>query len=39
VFDFDPSSLILTAYGRLNGGTTYGDQTVADRYRTLVYAI
>jgi hypothetical protein len=39
VFDFDPSSLILTAYGRMNGGTTYGDQTVADRYRGLFYAI
>jgi uncharacterized protein (TIGR03083 family) len=39
VFDFDPSSLILTAYGRYNGGTTYGDQAVADRYRSLFYAI
>lgn len=39
VFEFDASSLILTAYGRFSGGTTYGDQAVADRYRTLFYAI
>jgi hypothetical protein len=39
VFDFDPASLILTAYGRINGGTAYGDQAAADRYRTLFHAI
>jgi uncharacterized protein (TIGR03083 family) len=38
-FDFDPSSLILTAYGRINGGTSYGDQAIAERYRGLFYAI
>jgi len=39
VFDFDPSSLVLTAYGRFNGGTSYGDQALADKYRTLFHAI
>lgn len=39
VFDFDPASLVLTAYGRINGGTAYGDQAVADTYRTLFHAI
>jgi len=35
IFDIDPSSLILAAYVLFNGGTTYRDQAVADRYRTL----
>jgi hypothetical protein len=39
VFDFDASSLVLTAYGRFNGGTSYGDQAIADKYRTLFHAI
>ena len=39
VFDFDPASLILTAYGRISGGTAYGDQALADKYRTLFHAI
>jgi uncharacterized protein (TIGR03083 family) len=39
VFDFDPASLILTAYGRIHGGTAYGDQALADKYRTLFHAI
>jgi uncharacterized protein (TIGR03083 family) len=39
IFDFDPASLVLTAYGRMNGGTAYGDTAVADRYRSLFYAI
>ena len=39
VFDFDPASLVLTAYGRMNGGTAYGDTEAADRYRSLFYAI
>jgi uncharacterized protein (TIGR03083 family) len=39
VFDFDPSSLVLTAYGRMNGGTAYGDPILADRYRSLFHSI
>jgi uncharacterized protein (TIGR03083 family) len=39
VFDFDPASLVLTAYGRINGGTAYGDPALADRYRTLFHSI
>lgn len=32
VLEFDPASLVLTAYGRFNGGTVRGDQAVADRF-------
>jgi hypothetical protein len=32
-------SLILTIHGRLNGSTSYGDQTTAGRYRTLFCAV
>lgn len=39
IFDFDPASLILTAYGRINAGTAYGDRETIDRYRTLFHAI
>ena len=39
VFDFDPGSLVLTAYGRIHGGTAYGDPEVADRYRNLFHSI
>jgi uncharacterized protein (TIGR03083 family) len=39
VFDFDPSSLVLTAYGRMNGGTAYGDPVLADRFRGLFHSI
>jgi uncharacterized protein (TIGR03083 family) len=39
VFDFDPASLVLTAYGRISGGTAYGDPEIADRYRNLFHAI
>jgi hypothetical protein len=39
VFDFDPSSLVLTAYGRFNGGTAYGDTAIADRFRGLFHSI
>jgi uncharacterized protein (TIGR03083 family) len=39
VFEFDPSSLVLTAYGRINGGTSYGDQARADTYRSLFHSI
>ena len=39
ILDFDPASLILTAYGRVNAGTAYGDRETIDRYRTLFHAI
>jgi uncharacterized protein (TIGR03083 family) len=39
VLEFDASSMVLTAYGRFNGGTSYGDQAVADKYRALFHAI
>ena len=39
VFDFDPGSLVLTAYGRISGGTAYGDPALADKYRGLFHSI
>ena len=39
VFDFDPGSLVLTAYGRIHGGTAYGDAAIANKYRTLFHSI
>lgn len=39
VFEFDPGSLVLTAFGRVRAGTAYGDQQVADRYRSLFFSI
>ena len=39
VFDFDPGSLVLTAYGRISGGTAYGDTALAERYRGLFHSI
>lgn len=39
VFEFDPGSLVLTAYGRLHGGTAYGDTALADKYRNLFHSI
>jgi uncharacterized protein (TIGR03083 family) len=38
-FEFDPGSLVLTAYGRINGGTAYGDSALADKYRSLFHSI
>lgn len=39
VLEFDPASLVLTAYGRIPGGTTQGDPGVADRFRSLFFKI
>jgi uncharacterized protein (TIGR03083 family) len=36
---FDPASFVLTAYGRVNGGTDHGDIAVADRFRGLFFPI
>jgi uncharacterized protein (TIGR03083 family) len=39
VFEFDPGSLVLTAFGRMNGGTFRGDRELADRYLNLFFRI
>ena len=39
VLDFDPATLVLTGYGRMNGGTVSGDRKVAGRFRSLFFAI
>ncbi len=39
VFEFDPASLVLTAFGRIRAGTAYGDQDMAQRYRELFFSI
>ncbi len=39
VLEFDPGSLVLTAFGRVNGGTARGDQAVADHFLNLFYRI
>jgi uncharacterized protein (TIGR03083 family) len=39
VLDFDPATLVLTAYGRMNGGTVRGDREVADRFLSLFFTI
>jgi uncharacterized protein (TIGR03083 family) len=39
IIQFDPASLVLTAFGRIRGGTTYGDQALADAYRGIFFAI
>ncbi|MGH3442058.1 MAG: maleylpyruvate isomerase N-terminal domain-containing protein [Nitriliruptorales bacterium] len=39
VIEFDPGSLVLTSYGRFNGGTVHGDRALADRYLNLFFRI
>jgi uncharacterized protein (TIGR03083 family) len=39
VLEFDPGSLVLTAFGRVNGGTAIGDAALADRFLNLFYRI
>ncbi|HEV8639002.1 MAG TPA: maleylpyruvate isomerase family mycothiol-dependent enzyme [Chloroflexota bacterium] len=39
VLEFDPASLVLTAFGRIRSGTAYGDQALADAYRGIFFAI
>lgn len=39
VIEFDPASLVLTAYGRTRGGTARGDLDVANRFRSLFFRI
>jgi uncharacterized protein (TIGR03083 family) len=39
VLEFDPGSMVLTAFGRVNGGTASGDQALANRFLNLFYRI
>jgi len=39
VLEFDPAGLVLTAFGRINGGTAKGDQALAERFLNLFYRI
>ncbi len=39
VIEFDPGSLVLTAYDRIHGGTAYGDREMIDRFRTAFFSI
>ena len=39
VIDFDPASLVLTAFGRARSGTPYGDQDAARQFAALFFRI
>ena len=39
VIEFDPGSLVLTAFGRMNAGTIQGDRAVADRFLNSFFRI
>ena len=39
VIDFDAGGLVLTAFGRINGGNARGDQALAERFLNLFYRI
>ena len=39
VLEFDPGSLVLTAFGRVNAGTIRGDRAVADRFLNSFFRI
>ena len=39
ILEFDPATLVLTAYGRVNGGTVRGDRQLATDFRSLFVAI
>jgi hypothetical protein len=39
VIEFDPATLVLTGYGRMNAGTVRGDTDLAGRFRSLFFAI
>jgi uncharacterized protein (TIGR03083 family) len=39
VIDFDAGSLVLTTFGRINGGTVRGDEDLADRFLNLFFRI
>jgi uncharacterized protein (TIGR03083 family) len=39
VLEFDPATLVLTGYARMNGGTARGDEELAGRFRGLFFPI
>lgn len=39
VIDYDPATLVLSSYGRLNGGTVRGDRNVAERFLNSFFRI
>ena len=39
VIEFDPGSLVLTAFGRMNAGTIRGDRAVADKFLNSFFRI
>ncbi|HEY0583356.1 MAG TPA: maleylpyruvate isomerase family mycothiol-dependent enzyme [Chloroflexota bacterium] len=39
VFDFDPNDFVLSTYQRKRGGTSRGDQALAERVRDLLFKI
>jgi uncharacterized protein (TIGR03083 family) len=39
ILEFDPATLVLTAYGRVNAGTVRGDRQIASSFRSLFVSI
>jgi uncharacterized protein (TIGR03083 family) len=39
LLEFDPATLVLTAYGRVNAGTVRGDRQIASSFRSLFVSI
>jgi uncharacterized protein (TIGR03083 family) len=39
VLEFDPATLVLTGYARMNGGTVRGDRDLAGQFRSLFFPI
>ncbi len=39
MLEFDPGSMVLTAFGRINGGTATGDTALANRFLNLFFRI
>lgn len=39
ILEFDPATLVLTAYNRVNGGTVRGDRRLATSFRSLFVSI
>jgi hypothetical protein len=39
VLEFDPATLVLTGYARMNGGTARGDEELAGKFRELFFPI
>jgi uncharacterized protein (TIGR03083 family) len=39
ILEFDPATLVLTGYARMNGGTARGDEQLAGKFRDLFFPI